>query len=389
MQTEVKRDRKITVNLFAGEDRGDYSMKNDASKSWFAVFNNPAEHGYKGTPQEVCERLKNEWIGESNTRTGAWAYCISPTGMHHIHMVLEDTKTMRFSAIKKSYCIGMHFEATKGNKNEAEDYINKRGKYEPKDDEKAETVEYIVYHGEIKGRQGKRSDLDIYYERLQSGETPRDILADTPKAYCHIGVLKNMYYDIRSENTPIVRDMKVYWHIGKSGSGKSYQRVFLANEIGEENIYYLTSFNSGAFDNYNGQPVLWIEDYRGEFKLQELLRILDKYKAEIPARYTNVKALWNEVHITSVLTPRECYPKATLQDNDRIEQLLRRITSIVFHFKNKYGEYYQQHFPSDMVLAKMQEEIYKVKAFTEEWVPLLGDYNAGDYNAEERSKCYL
>lgn len=348
-------------------------MKNETSRSWFAVFNNPADHGYEGTPEEVCERLKQEWIADSTTRTGAWSYCISKDGLHHIHMVLCDSKQMRFTSVKKTYCIGMHFEATRGTKKQADDYINKRGAFE----EKGETIEYITYHGEIRGRQGHRSDLEEYYERLQAGETPKDIMHDNPRAYCHINVLKNMYYDIRSENTPIVRDIKVYWHTGKSGSGKSYDRVKLAEKVGEDNIYYLTSFNTGAFDNYNGEPVLWLEDFRGfDFKLQELLRILDRYKAEIPARYTNVKALWNEVHITSVLTPRECYSKVCLDDNDRIEQLLRRITSIVYHFKNCHGEYHKLYFEPDTLLNTMLNEANKMKKFTEEWVPIL---SGGDY----------
>lgn len=342
-------------------------MIDDTSRSWFAIFNNPAEHGYEGTPEEVCERLKQEWIADSTTRSGAWAYCISAKGLHHIHMVLCDTKTMRFSAVKNSYCQGMHFEATKGTKKQADDYINKRGAFE----EKGETVEYITYHGEIRGRQGHRSDLECYYERLQAGETPKDILHDNPKAYCHINVLKNMYYDIRSENTPIIRDVKVYWHVGKSGSGKSYDRIPLAEKIGEDNIYYLTAFGTGAFDKYNGQPVLWLEDFRGtDMKLQELLRILDKYKAEVPARYTNAKALWSEVHITSVLTPRECYSKISLEDNDRIEQLLRRITSLVYHAKSKKGEYYKLYFPVDTLRCTMENEMRKRIEFDEEWVLL-------------------
>lgn len=342
-------------------------MNNSVSTSWFAVFNNPSEHGYEGTPEEVCNRLRDEWVGDSSTRSGAWAYCISEAGLHHIHMVLEDLKPMRFSSVKKDYCAGMHFEATKGTKRQAEAYINKEGKFA----EKGETVEFLCTHGEIKGKQGRRSDLVDYYERLEAGETVRDILRDTPKAYCHLNVLKNMYYDIRSEKTPIVRDMRVFWHIGSSGSGKSYDRVKLAAEIGEDNIYYLTAFNTGSFDRYNGEPVLWIEDFRGEFKLQELLRMLDKYKAEIPSRYCNVKALWNEVHITSVLTPRECYNKSTLDDFDRIEQLLRRITSICYHFKTRDGDYMKLHFPSNLLRVQMEDEVIKAKSFMDSFVPIL------------------
>lgn len=348
---------------------------NSVSRSWFAVFDNPQDHGYEGTPEEVCERLKNEWISASTTRCGAWCYCVSAKGLKHIHMVLEDSKPMRFASIKKEYAVGMHFEATKGTRKQAEDYINKV----PPFDEKGEEILYKTTHGEIRGRQGKRSDLDDYFDRLEAGETVKDILRDTPRAYVHETVLKKMYYDIRSQNTPIVRDMRVYWHTGLSGSGKSYERVKLCEEVGEENIFYLTSFNSGAFDNYNGEPYLWIEDYRGEFKLQELLRMLDCYKAEIPARYSNAKALWNEVHITSVLTPREVYSKASLEDNDRIDQLLRRITSIVYHFKANGSEYYQLHFPSNSLRVTMENEVYNSKKFIESFVPILTD---SDYESD-------
>ena len=360
-------------------------MNDSVSRSWFAVFNNPDDHGYTGTPEEICNRLRDEWIADSTSRTGAWVYCISAEGLKHIHMVLEDSKPMRFATIKKEYAIGMHFEATKGTKRQAEDYIHKLGKFE----EKGEQIIFSCQHGEIKGRQGKRSDLDDYFERLEAGETVKDILRDTPRAYVHETVLKKMYYDIRSQHTPVVRDMRVFWHTGQTGSGKSYERVKLIKEVGEENIYYLTSFNSGAFDNYNGEPYLWIEDYRGEFKLQELLRLLDCYKAEIPARFSNIKALWNEVHITSVLTPREVYSKSTLDDNDRIEQLLRRITSIVYHFKANGSEYYQLHFPSNSLRVTMENEVYNSKKFIESFVPILTDSDyesAGDSPEGETSR---
>lgn len=343
-------------------------MSDSVSRSWFAVFNNPEEHGYSGTPEEICLQLRDEWISENTTRSGAWCYCISAEGLKHIHMVLEDKKPMRFSAIKGSYCKGMHFEATKGTKRQAEAYIHKEGDFA----EKGEEIIYSCEYGEIRGRQGKRSDLEDYYERIEAGETVSDILSDTPKAYAHISVLKSMYYDVRSQSTPLVRDMKVYWHTGGTGSGKSYERVLLAEEKGEDNIYYLTAFNSGAFDGYNGQPILWIEDYRGEFKLQELLRILDVYKADIPARYTNIKALWTEVHITSVLTPRECYSRSTLDDNDRIEQLLRRITSICYHYKINKDEYHKLYFDSYMLRSEMEKKVIEAKNFFSEFVPILG-----------------
>ena len=75
-------------------------MPQDVARSWFAVLNHPEEHGYNGTPQEICEKLRDEWIGDSTTRSGAWAYCTSADGLNHVPMVLEDSVAMRFSAVK-------------------------------------------------------------------------------------------------------------------------------------------------------------------------------------------------------------------------------------------------------------------------------------------------
>ena len=148
-------------------------MAADVTRSWFAVFNHPEEHGYSGTPQEICERLRDEWVGNSSTRTGAWAYCVSAAGLHHVHMVLEDSVAMRFSAVQKSYAKGTHFEKTKGTKKQAEDYINKRHPFE----EKGEKVLCIVKAGEIQGRSRNNSDLTEIASLMKEGYTPAEIMA--------------------------------------------------------------------------------------------------------------------------------------------------------------------------------------------------------------------
>ena len=97
------------------------------ARSWFCVFNNPENHGFSGSPEEIAEQMKDRWIAGNPQRTCAVAYCISADGLHHCHAVFEDTKTMRFTVVQKLFP-GMHIEPTKGSKEQAEDYINKRGK---------------------------------------------------------------------------------------------------------------------------------------------------------------------------------------------------------------------------------------------------------------------
>lgn len=326
-------------------------MADTVSKSWFITFNNPEEHGYTGTPEEICERIVSEWASRSDTAVCACTYCIAANGLKHCHVVAEDVKPMRFSAIKKSFLIGCHLEPTKGSKRQAEDYIYKRGVFA----EKGEEILYMSSNGDIKGNQGARTDLEGYYKRIQAGESLKSIFADTPKAYAHKNVLLSMYNDIHSANVPDVKNMKVIWHVGKSGTGKSYERILLNTLYGKENIYHVTDY-SHPFDKYACEPVLFIDELRHQIPFTQLLTILDVYKSDIGARYQNTEALWNEVHITSVLTPQQCYSSGC-DSFDSIEQLLRRISQICYHYRDKNGSYCKAYFEPHTNLIDMENHV--------------------------------
>lgn len=337
----------------------------DVSKSWFAVLNNPADHGYTGTPQEICEKLREEWITNSTTRTGAWAYCVSASGLHHIHAVLEDTQAMRFQAVRSSYAIGMHFEATKGSKAQAEDYINKRGKFE----EKGEQILYLCRAGEIKGRQGHRSDLEEIAAMLEAGQTPADILSYFPYRKFE-RMIRAAYLAKRLKETPIVRDIKVHYLVGEPGTGKSYTYVELCQEHGEENVYLFTDYDGGGWDAYQSEAILFIDELKGQLSHANLLLLLDPIKKQIHARYTNSYALWTEVYITSVFPPEELYQKMveeSARGRDKQQQLFRRITDITLCFVDAAGDY--QKFTIPMSEYHDYEEL-KARAFEKLGAPV-------------------
>lgn len=324
--------------------KGGGIIASDVSRSWFAVLNNPSKHGYEGSPQEVCEQLKQEWIKDRPSRTGAWAYCISSQGLHHVHMVLEDTKAMRFTAIKKSYASGMHFEATKGNKKQAEDYIKKN----PPFDESGETIEYTCYAGEITGKQGKRSDLDEIALMIEEGMTPSQIFDINLTHRKYERMIKAAYFAKRKKETPIHREVKVHFLVGESGSGKSYSYAMLCEEYGEEEIYFLTDYDNGGFDMYQGERILFMDEYKGNYPFSFLLVLLDKYKTQIHARYSNIFALWDEVYITSVFPPEELYKRMVEEDvrgTDKQQQLFRRITDITYCYRDLQGRYQRYTIP--------------------------------------------
>lgn len=317
-------------------------QNNDVSRSWFVVFNNPENHGYTGTPEKIIEQLKNEWIQGNNCRRGHWAYCISATGTPHVHMVLENSSAMRFSTVKKAYPQA-HLEPTKGNKKQIMAYIKK----EPPFDEKDEKVICTSSHGEIKGSSiynlSTRNDaLQIINQLIEQGMTPSQIRNEDIRFYSLDTIIKKAFFDYRFKQTPLSQKINVIWHLGESGSGKTYTYISLCNKYGDENVYLCSDYSNGGkggFDNYEAQPILFLDELKTEcLPFHVLLGLLEGYKKQIPCRYANTYSLWNEVHIASIFSPEEIYESLvsfSKRKQDSIQQLLRRITTYVYHYIEK------------------------------------------------------
>ena len=317
-------------------------MANDTiSRSWFCVLNNPRDHGYTGSPQEICEKLRDEWISIHADGSGAWAYCISATGVPHVHMVLEDKDAMRFSEVKKAYAVGMHFEFTKGTKAQAEAYITKQPPY----DEAGEIVSCLVRHGEIRGRQGKRTDLEEIKEMIDAGMTPSQIFDAAFSARRYEKIVYAAYWHKRSKETPTYREIAVHYVFGPAGSGKSYGYVQLCEKLGEQNVYLMTDYssNGGAgLDQYLGQRYLFMDELRDGLKYSKILQMLQGYKQQYHARFSNGLMLWEDVTITSVYAPEELFALLVptgRRDIDSYEQLRRRLTDVTYCFRLPNGEY--------------------------------------------------
>lgn len=308
----------------------------DKCRSWFCVWNNPQEIFPNLQPEEVSEKVLDMWVSEHPTRTGAVAYCISENGLIHLHMVLEDTNQARFSTLKKIYPQA-HLEPTKGTKEQAEDYINKRGKFT----EKGEQVVYIAKFGEIKGSQGQRKDLEIVQDYIDNGLTPSQIMNKNISYRRYEKLIKDAYFDKRYAETPFLRDIRCIWHVGESASGKTYSVMKLIEEHGEDNIYFVSDYDNGGLDKYGGEPFLFLDEFRGQIKYSVLLGMLQGYKQQFHARYTNVIGLWNEVHISTVLPPELVYKNMVTENShlDSLKQLFRRIDKIVYHWKDDNGFY--------------------------------------------------
>lgn len=284
-------------------------------------------------PEEIVDFLMELWIGRNETCVCAVNYEIGDNGTHHCHMVLEDKQSFRFATLQKIFPT-IHAELTRGTKEEVIAYFEKSGKHE----EKAHTILVpMKLHGELRAsKQGQRSDLDYIQQRIEEGSTPEEIMIERLEYRKYTKMIKEHYYQFRVQNTPDHKDLKVYWHTGDSGSGKSYTQVELKREFGREAVYVWSDYQNGGLDGYQGESILFMEEYKAELPYAEFLKVTDCYPQQMHARYSNVYALWNTIHLTSIFSPEKVYELMVPEEKrsaDTVEQMMRRISKVVYHFK--------------------------------------------------------
>lgn len=124
------------------------------------------------------------------------------------------------------------------------------------------------------------------------------------------------------------RHVKTIFIWGTTGVGKSHS-------IHEHTKMGTTFWHSGTkwWDGYNGQQSIIIDDFRGQWDFEYLLRVLDKYpmKVETKGGFVNLQSC--TFYITSNLTLTELY-------NTDISPLKRRISFYMHAEKTVWNKMY-------------------------------------------------
>lgn len=292
-------------------------------------------------PEYLAEVFTNAWNDSGKNRTSGIAVCVSENSLYHAHMALYGNTTTLLNVSKIMF--DSHTEPQLGGKKELTSYLEKSGKYA----EKGEKVLYTKGLEFIEDTQGARNDLDEIAQYLEAGMKPNEIMGINFRYRRYEKMIKSAFLDKRIKETPLIKDtLTVEWRFGESGSGKTYYYKQLCDKFGDENIYLCNDFKNGGMDFYieQGAPdILFMDELKGDdISYATLLTILDKYsRAQSHCRYHNSYNLWEMVIITSVYPPEYIYSKMVVEENQDIDsynQLLRRLNTIVYHYKHN-GEY--------------------------------------------------
>lgn len=312
-------------------------MSDDSrSLKWLLTINNPDMYGY--TNEIIEEKVQ----GFVSFRYACYSHEVgNESHTHHVHIFIAFENQVRFSTLKNAFPEA-HIDKSRGTMKENRDYVFKTGKWEnsEKEDTRCEGQQFEIGTIPIEVGQGHRTDIDRLEDMIESGMTPEQIFARSLGYRNFEKQIRAHYMAKRIKDTPVFRDVTVIWHVGESGTGKSYTLVDLL-EKNPEDVYVMNDYEGGGLDLYEGQRILFLDEFRGQLRYSVLLNMLDGYKMQVHCRYTNVYTLWTEVHITSVLPPELVYQRMVEENRniDTIKQLMRRISFIDYHYKQKNGEY--------------------------------------------------
>jgi len=276
------------------------------SKYWIFTWNNPEFELTLDTKEFITYLVYQKERGENGTV--------------HYQGYLEASRRVRLSQLKDIHQ-GIHWEIRRGSQAQAIAYATK---CDTRIDGPWEYGEKFV------GFPGRRTDLVAVADRIRDGSTIETISDEFPAESIQYrrGILDSIRAVRRSQHKRVIRsglEVFVYW--GDSGAGKT-RSVYETEGI--ENVYTLTECHNGTvwFDDYDYEPVLLIDDFRGWIKFTMLLKILDIYPLRIPIKGSFENAAWKKVYITSNHPIEDWYRS---ESGHCLSALRRRIHRVV-HF---------------------------------------------------------
>lgn len=325
-------------------------------------------------PEYLADFFIKLWQDSGKGRTAGIAVCLSQDNCYHAHMALYGNTTT-LKAVS-DVLFQSHVEPQMGGKDQLKAYLLKEGDYA----EKGEQVLYVQGLENIEDKQGKRSDYEEIEAMINDGYTPSEIFEVAFRYRKYAKMIKDAFFAKRLKETPLIKEMHNEWHFGESGTGKTYTYYKLCEEYSPEEVYLCNDYSNssgsgGGFDFYSEYParILVLDEFRGNIPFQQLLSICDIYSHnQQHARYANVYALWTSVHICSIYPPEKVYT-FMVDDQERgtdsIKQLLRRLDTIVYHYKDFDGNFKTYSMPAseyinsfDMIKRAYKAEAENIKA---------------------------
>lgn len=236
---------------------------------------------------------------------------VASTSTPHFQGYLESSQKTSLSTMKK-FLSRAHWEKAKGSPKQASEYCKKDLDF--------------VESGVLSKGQGYRSDLQEIKKDISQGLTEKEIADKYFEKWVVYRRSFQRYAALCAQDRAWQTIVHVYW--GKTGTGKTR---FVMDQIMDSPFWSPGDYK--WFDGYEGQPIVILDDYRGEYQLQMLLKLLDRYPMQVPVKGGFTTWCPKKVYITSNVHPNDWYKEA---DRYSVSALFRRLHLIEAVFDPLY-----------------------------------------------------
>lgn len=171
------------------------------------------------------------------------------------------------------------------------------------------------------------SAWDYILLMIENGASDLEIMRKYPAhfARCRSGI-HAIRTELAFEKVNTFREVKVTYLWGGTGTGKT-RGVLEGVTAHPSEVYRVTDYKH-PFDNYRGQRIILFEEFRSSLKCEQMLNYLDGYYCELPCRYANKVAQWEEVFICTNIPLNEQYVNVQNNQPETWNALKRRIHEV-------------------------------------------------------------
>ncbi len=370
-----KRDYFITINFGAACHQSGKATYENMEEYLYAVFNNVAY---------AC------WDEEEGDN-----------GNKHIHLFLSLHNAISFGSMQKKF-EGANIQPKKGSAFFAVNYIRKPKGLVLKGAEKSHTqtkpMREIGSFDDIKEKGIYNKDgaltkpptkpINVQLAELVAKyDTMAEIAAANPHLCNTYGKVIAMLLDRKKMerfiNSPMVEKVEgkhgtfykvhklVYYVYGQEGSGKSFSTRL---EFGELGRVGRVTFDKGVpnFDNYNSEPVMYLNEFKGNIPLSVLQNLLEESIVMLDARYNDHLNLATTYIFDSNIPFENLYSNVKATEPDKYRSFVRRFTGGVWETYQtndgfRYIALHEELLPKSSRYGDKYDPNKLKPPFSEEW----------------------
>lgn len=255
--------------------------------------------------QKCTELLASATYGVFGLETGK-------SGTPHIQGYGYWKNKISFNTLQQ-YFGNAHIEEARGTPEDNRKYCTKDGEF--------------IEHGIIP-EQGKRHDIHAFRDAILDGASEEELIMEYPlmmakydRFYqrCRNILLKKIAKEMIVPEVTVIS--------GETGTGKTHM-VYSGNEVDDVYKMEVGDGSSGSifWDGYNGESVILIDDFHNNFKLDYMLRLLDKYPMKLNTKGNHTWKCAKKIYITSNIPIDKWYPNCPERHR---KALRRRITTVM------------------------------------------------------------